>query len=177
MRANQGVSKAKLRDGNAVCTLWVHPPSSPCLTLYAEEEPISKGHCRQHLCFTHTPTLALCTFPFQQHYTFYNMNTILLWLISTEDMSCWISEASSNFICVSLSHSLIYYLWQVEIPHRWEYGHGYRWVDQWACLPEQILSLSTTTVSGIIISWCIVTTSEFGELFSSSIREVWRWYI
>ena len=37
----------KLRDGHAVCTLGVHPPTSPSPTLSAEAEPISKGHCRK----------------------------------------------------------------------------------------------------------------------------------
>ena len=35
---NQGLSTAKLRQGNAVCTLWIHTPISLCLTL---AEPIS----------------------------------------------------------------------------------------------------------------------------------------
>jgi len=29
--ANQVTSKDKPRRGHAVCTLWVHPPTSPCL--------------------------------------------------------------------------------------------------------------------------------------------------
>jgi len=43
-RANQGVSQAEPRDGHVVGTLQVHPPTSPCPTLSAEAEPISKGH-------------------------------------------------------------------------------------------------------------------------------------
>ena len=31
--------------GHAVCTLQVHPPTSPYPALSAEGEPISKGHC------------------------------------------------------------------------------------------------------------------------------------
>jgi len=29
LRANQGIFKVEPRDGHAVCTLWVHPPTSP----------------------------------------------------------------------------------------------------------------------------------------------------
>ena len=50
--------------------------------------------------------------------------TSVPWLISTE----YISEASSISSCVSVCHSLIQYFWQVEIPHRWDYGCG--WFDR-----------------------------------------------
>ena len=40
-RANKGISKAGSRDAHAVCTLWVHPPTSPCPALSAEAEPWS----------------------------------------------------------------------------------------------------------------------------------------
>ena len=40
--------KKQGRPGNeashAVCTLWVHPPTSPCPALSAIAEPISQGH-------------------------------------------------------------------------------------------------------------------------------------
>ena len=42
--AHQRLFKAESRDGNAVCTLWVHGPTPPCLTLSAGAEPKSKGH-------------------------------------------------------------------------------------------------------------------------------------
>jgi len=32
---------------HAVCTLRVHPPTSPCPTLSAHAEPKSQGHCRK----------------------------------------------------------------------------------------------------------------------------------
>ena len=35
------------RAHHAVCTLQVHPPTSPYLALSAEAEPISWGHCRK----------------------------------------------------------------------------------------------------------------------------------
>ena len=44
-RANQVISGDKPRHVHAVCTLWMHPPTSPCPMLSAEAEPISKGHC------------------------------------------------------------------------------------------------------------------------------------
>jgi len=47
VHSNQGVSKAEPWDGHAVCTLQVHPPTSPCPALSAEAEPISRGHCRK----------------------------------------------------------------------------------------------------------------------------------
>ena len=40
--ANQVVFIAKPRRAHAVCTLWVHPPTSPYPALSAEAEPISK---------------------------------------------------------------------------------------------------------------------------------------
>ena len=40
--ANQVVFIAKPRHAHAVCTLWVHPPTSPYPALSAEAEPISK---------------------------------------------------------------------------------------------------------------------------------------
>jgi len=45
--ANQSVSKLEPRHGHAVCTFWVHPPTSHYPALSAEAEPISKGHCRK----------------------------------------------------------------------------------------------------------------------------------
>ena len=45
--ANQVTSRDQPRRGHAVCTLWVHSPTSPCPALSAEAEPISKGHCRK----------------------------------------------------------------------------------------------------------------------------------
>ena len=45
--ANQGLSTAEPRHGHAVCTLQAHPPTSPCPTLSAHAESISKGHCRK----------------------------------------------------------------------------------------------------------------------------------
>ena len=47
LRANQGIFKAEPRDSNAVCTLRVHPPTSPCPALSAVAEPISWSHCRK----------------------------------------------------------------------------------------------------------------------------------
>ena len=44
--SNQGLFKAEPRHGRAVCTLRMHPPTSPCPTLSAGAEPISQGHCR-----------------------------------------------------------------------------------------------------------------------------------
>ena len=38
-------SKDEPRHGHAVCTLWVHPPTSTCPTLSAHAEPKSQGHC------------------------------------------------------------------------------------------------------------------------------------
>ena len=38
---------AEPRHGYAVCTLRVHPPTSPCPALSALTEPISQGHCRK----------------------------------------------------------------------------------------------------------------------------------
>jgi len=32
---------------HAVCTLRVHPPTSPCPALSAHAEPKSQGHCRK----------------------------------------------------------------------------------------------------------------------------------
>ena len=52
LKANQGISKPEPRDDHAVCTLWVHQPTSPYPTLFADEEPISKGSgitCQIHL--------------------------------------------------------------------------------------------------------------------------------
>ena len=34
--ADQGLSTSKPSHGHAVCTLWVHPPTSPCPTLSAQ---------------------------------------------------------------------------------------------------------------------------------------------
>ena len=45
--ANQVTSKHQPRRGHAVCTLRVHPPTSPCPTLSAHAEPISWSHCRK----------------------------------------------------------------------------------------------------------------------------------
>ena len=45
--ANQGLSTAKPRSSQAVCTLRVHPPTSPCPTLPAGAEPKSQGHCHK----------------------------------------------------------------------------------------------------------------------------------
>ena len=45
--ANQVTSKDEPRRGHAVCTLWVHPPTSPCPALSAHAEPMSQGHCRK----------------------------------------------------------------------------------------------------------------------------------
>ena len=47
LRVNQGVFKVEPRDGHAVCTVRVHPPTSPYPALSAEAEPISEGHCRK----------------------------------------------------------------------------------------------------------------------------------
>ena len=44
--ADQDLSIAEPRHGHAVCTLRVHPPTSPCPALSAGAEPISQGHCR-----------------------------------------------------------------------------------------------------------------------------------
>ena len=44
--ANQVISIAKPRHSHAVYTLRVHLPTSPCSTLSAEAEPISKEHPR-----------------------------------------------------------------------------------------------------------------------------------
>ena len=41
--ANQVVSKDEARCGHAVCTLRVHPHTSPCPTLSARTEPKSQG--------------------------------------------------------------------------------------------------------------------------------------
>ena len=43
--ANQALSTAKHRSSHAVCTLRVHPPTSPCPALSAGTEPKSQGHC------------------------------------------------------------------------------------------------------------------------------------
>ena len=43
--ANQVISTDEPRHGHAVCTLQVHPPTSPCPTLFAEAELNSIGHC------------------------------------------------------------------------------------------------------------------------------------
>jgi len=43
--ANQGLSTAKPRSSHAFCTLQVHPPTSPCPTVFAGAEPKSQGHC------------------------------------------------------------------------------------------------------------------------------------
>ena len=45
--ANQVASKDEPRCGHAVCTLRVHPPTSPCPALSAHTEPKSQGHCRK----------------------------------------------------------------------------------------------------------------------------------
>ena len=45
--ANQGLSNAEPRHDHDVCTLWVHPPTSPCPTNSAHTEPNSKGHCQK----------------------------------------------------------------------------------------------------------------------------------
>ena len=45
--ADQDLSSAEPRHGHAVCTLRVHPPTSPCPALSAVAEPISQGHCRK----------------------------------------------------------------------------------------------------------------------------------
>ena len=45
--ANQIISTAEPRCNHAVCTLWVHAPTSPYPALSAEAEPISKRHCRK----------------------------------------------------------------------------------------------------------------------------------
>ena len=45
--ANQVASTHEPRHSHAVCTLWVHPPTSPYPTLSAKAEPISKGHYRK----------------------------------------------------------------------------------------------------------------------------------
>ena len=44
--ANQGLSRAEPRHGDAVCTHWVHYPPPPCPTISGHTEPISKGHCQ-----------------------------------------------------------------------------------------------------------------------------------
>jgi len=44
--SNQGILMAKPRHGHAVCTLHVHPPTSPCPTLSAHAEPISQRQCQ-----------------------------------------------------------------------------------------------------------------------------------
>ena len=46
--ANQVISRDKPRHGHAVCTLQLHPPTSPCPALIAEAEPISKGRKWHH---------------------------------------------------------------------------------------------------------------------------------
>jgi len=43
--ASQAISRDKPRDSHAVCTLRVHPPTSPCPVLSAHTEPKSQGHC------------------------------------------------------------------------------------------------------------------------------------
>ena len=45
--ADQDLSAAEPRHGHAVCTLRVHPTTSPCPALSAVAEPISQGHCRK----------------------------------------------------------------------------------------------------------------------------------
>ena len=45
--ANQVTSKDEPRCGHAVCTLRVHPPTSPCPSLSAHAETKSQGHCRK----------------------------------------------------------------------------------------------------------------------------------
>ena len=45
--ANQVASKDEPRRGHAVCTLRVHPPTSPCPALSAHAEPKSQGHCQK----------------------------------------------------------------------------------------------------------------------------------
>jgi len=39
--------KAEPRDGHAICTLRMHPSTSPCPALCVEAEPISLGHCQK----------------------------------------------------------------------------------------------------------------------------------
>ena len=46
--ANQVIPRDKPRHGHAVCTLQLHPPTSPYPTLIAEAEPISKGRKWHH---------------------------------------------------------------------------------------------------------------------------------
>ena len=51
--ANQGLSTSEPRHGHAVCTLWVHPPTSPCPTLSAHAEPGEGGlvyHVAGYFC-------------------------------------------------------------------------------------------------------------------------------
>ena len=45
--ADQDLSTVEPRHGHAVCTLRVHPPTSPCPALSAGAEPISQGHCQK----------------------------------------------------------------------------------------------------------------------------------
>jgi len=52
--ANQVVSRDEPRCSQAICTLWVHPPTSPYLTVLletgsAEAEPVSKDIARSDL--------------------------------------------------------------------------------------------------------------------------------
>ena len=58
-----------------------------------------------HLYNINTPTLVLCMFSFQQPYSFYNINTMLL--------------CTAVFKFLSVTYSLIYYLYDVEIPADW----------------------------------------------------------
>ena len=107
---------------------------------------------RHHILMVHsyninTLTLVLCMFSFQQPYSFYNINTMLLW-----------------YSCVSLCHVQfdILPIWCRDLC-RWDYRPG--WIDH-----KSMFSWADTTASGIIITWHIVisyTTSKSGELFSS----------
>ena len=45
--ADQDLSTVEPRHGHVVCTLRVHPPTSPCPALSADAEPFSQGHCRK----------------------------------------------------------------------------------------------------------------------------------
>jgi len=44
-RADQGLSTLEPRSSHTVCTLQMHPPTSPCLSLSAGTKPKSQGHC------------------------------------------------------------------------------------------------------------------------------------
>ena len=41
---NQDLSIAESRHSHAICTLQVHPPTSPCPALSVHAEPRSQGH-------------------------------------------------------------------------------------------------------------------------------------